>query len=124
MRFFTEASLDLAEDPELLHLMVEANFGAVFIGIESPNEASLRETKKIQNLRRGKTLAERIHTIQKAAPTRVSQASRPTAAAATGPALAVSLYDQVRDALPPLHDGSNDDYRELSSGQFVLVSGL
>jgi radical SAM superfamily enzyme YgiQ (UPF0313 family) len=66
MRFFTEASLDLAEDPELLQLMVEANFGAVFIGIESPNEASLRETKKIQNLRRGKTLVERIHTIQRA----------------------------------------------------------
>ena len=66
MRFFTEASLDLAEDPELLHLMVEANFGAVFIGIESPNEASLRETKKMQNLHRGKTLVQRIHTIQRA----------------------------------------------------------
>ena len=45
MSFFTEASLDLAEDAELLELMVNANFGAVFVGIESPNEASLRETK-------------------------------------------------------------------------------
>src|SRR5207253_1746316 len=33
----TEASLDLAEDPELVQLMVDANFVTVFIGIESPN---------------------------------------------------------------------------------------
>jgi radical SAM superfamily enzyme YgiQ (UPF0313 family) len=64
MRFFTEASLDLAEDPELLRLMVEANFGSVFIGIESPNEASLRETKKYQNVRKGATILNRVHTIQ------------------------------------------------------------
>src|SRR5207253_539916 len=31
--FFTEASLDLAEDPELLQLMVDANITSVFIGI-------------------------------------------------------------------------------------------
>ncbi len=66
MRFFTEASLDLAEDPELLELMVDANFGAVFIGIESPNEASLRETKKLQNVRAGTTILDRVHTIQAA----------------------------------------------------------
>jgi radical SAM superfamily enzyme YgiQ (UPF0313 family) len=66
MSFFTEASLDLAEDAELLHLMVEANFGAVFIGIESPNEASLRETKKLQNVRQGTTLLDRVHAIQAA----------------------------------------------------------
>jgi len=50
MSFLTEASLDLAEDPELLRLLAEANFGAVFIGLETPNEASLRETKKYQNV--------------------------------------------------------------------------
>ena len=33
--------------------MVEANIVAVFIGIESPNEESLRETKKFQNVREG-----------------------------------------------------------------------
>ena len=66
MSFFTEASLDLAEDPELLRLMVEANFGAVFIGIESPNEASLRETRKIQNVRKGTTILNRVHAIQEA----------------------------------------------------------
>src|SRR5438128_11091548 len=64
--FFTEASLDLAEDPELLELMVEANIISVFIGIESPNEASLRETKKFQNVRTGGTMLERLHRIQRA----------------------------------------------------------
>jgi len=66
MRFFTEASLDLAEDAELLELMVEANFGAVFVGIESPNEASLIETKKLQNVRKGSTILGRVHAIQAA----------------------------------------------------------
>jgi radical SAM superfamily enzyme YgiQ (UPF0313 family) len=64
--FFTEASLDLADDPELLELMVGANIHSVFIGIETPNEASLRETKKYQNVRQGGTILDRIHTIQNA----------------------------------------------------------
>ena len=50
--FFTEASLDLAEDEELMQLMVAANIVTVFIGIESPNEESLRETKKYQNVKK------------------------------------------------------------------------
>jgi radical SAM superfamily enzyme YgiQ (UPF0313 family) len=62
--FFTEASIDLADDPELMDLMREANFIAVFIGIESPNEESLRETKKYQNVREGGTLLEKVHRIQ------------------------------------------------------------
>jgi radical SAM superfamily enzyme YgiQ (UPF0313 family) len=62
--FFTEASLDLAEEPELRQLMVDANFLAVFVGIESPSEESLRETKKFQNVRKGAGLIERVHTIQ------------------------------------------------------------
>jgi radical SAM superfamily enzyme YgiQ (UPF0313 family) len=64
--FFTEASIDLADDPELMDLMVEANIIAVFIGIESPNEASLRETKKYQNVRDGGTMLEKVHRIQNA----------------------------------------------------------
>ncbi len=63
---FTEASIDLADDPELLHLMTEANFIATFIGIESPDEDALRETKKFQNVRAGGTLLEKVHRIQKA----------------------------------------------------------
>ncbi len=62
--FFTEASLDLADDPELLQLMVDANITSVFIGIESTSEESLRETKKFQNVRSGGTLLGRIHAIQ------------------------------------------------------------
>ena len=54
LTFFTEASIDLADDPELMELMVEANIISVFVGIESPNEASLRETKKFQNVRAGR----------------------------------------------------------------------
>jgi radical SAM superfamily enzyme YgiQ (UPF0313 family) len=64
--FFTEASLDLAEDEELMQLMADANVTSVFVGIESPNEAALRETKKYQNIRGGSTILDRVHKIQKA----------------------------------------------------------
>lgn len=64
--FFTEASLDLAEDTELMRLMVDANIVSVFIGIESPNEQSLTETRKFQNVRPAGTLVERVRRIQKA----------------------------------------------------------
>jgi radical SAM superfamily enzyme YgiQ (UPF0313 family) len=50
--FYTEASIDLAQRPELMKAMVKANFYYVFIGIESPSEQSLAEAKKYQNLRR------------------------------------------------------------------------
>src|SRR2546430_5850933 len=50
-QFGTEASLNLAQDNELLTLFPEANFAWVFIGIESPDEESLKETKKLQNTR-------------------------------------------------------------------------
>jgi radical SAM superfamily enzyme YgiQ (UPF0313 family) len=65
LTLFTEASLDLAEDDELMELMGLANFQNVFIGIETPNEESLRETKKFQNVRpRAGTLVERVHRVQ------------------------------------------------------------
>ena len=50
--FFTEASINLADDPELLDMMVTAGFDSVFIGIESPDEVSLTECHKIQNKNR------------------------------------------------------------------------
>ena len=50
-QFGTEASLNLAQDKELLTLFPQANFAWVFIGIESPDEESLKETKKFQNTR-------------------------------------------------------------------------
>ncbi len=65
LTLFTEASLDLAEDDELMELMALANFQSVFIGIETPNEESLRETKKLQNVRpNAGTLLDRVHRIQ------------------------------------------------------------
>ena len=50
-RFNTEASIDIASDLELMDLMVECNFNAVFLGIETPDEASLALTQKFQNNR-------------------------------------------------------------------------
>src|SRR5689334_19330702 len=49
--FITEASVNLAEDDELLGGMRRAGFRRVFLGIETPVEESLKETRKGQNLR-------------------------------------------------------------------------
>ncbi|MDZ8053459.1 MAG: B12-binding domain-containing radical SAM protein [Aulosira sp. ZfuVER01] len=59
--FATEASVDLAQDQELMDLMVACNFGAVFLGIETPDEESLTFTQKFQNTR--DSLSEAVHTI-------------------------------------------------------------
>ncbi len=59
--FFTEASVNLAEDPELMNLMVQAGFNKVFLGIETPVEEGLKECGKAQNLRR--SLSESVATI-------------------------------------------------------------
>jgi radical SAM superfamily enzyme YgiQ (UPF0313 family) len=62
--FFTEASINLADDEELMRLMVEAGFNQVFIGIETPAEASLAECNKRQN--RGRDLVADVKRIQRA----------------------------------------------------------
>ena len=49
--FGTQVSIDLADRPELLAAMVEANFLYVFIGIETPSAEGLKECRKYQNLR-------------------------------------------------------------------------
>lgn len=49
--FMTEASVNLAEDEELLELMAAAGFYAVFLGIETPDQDSLQVTRKLQNTR-------------------------------------------------------------------------
>ncbi len=49
--FMTQASIEAAEDEELIRMCADAGLDYAFIGIETPNEASLRETKKSQNLR-------------------------------------------------------------------------
>ncbi|MGH9343460.1 MAG: B12-binding domain-containing radical SAM protein [Terriglobia bacterium] len=60
--FFTEASVNLADDTELLQGMKDANFTRVFMGIETPVEESLKEAQKMQNTR--KNLVESVHRIQ------------------------------------------------------------
>jgi radical SAM superfamily enzyme YgiQ (UPF0313 family) len=59
--FGTEASINLADDDELLRLLREANFFTVFIGIESPDTGTLIAAKKKQNTRR--SIADSIHKI-------------------------------------------------------------
>ena len=60
--FLTEASLNLADDEELMQLMVEAGFDTVFVGIESPNEESLIECNKLPN--KGRDLVASVKKIQ------------------------------------------------------------
>ncbi len=61
LSFFTEASVNLAEDEELMALMVAAGFSKVFLGLETPSEDSLRECGKAQNLKR--SLSESVGII-------------------------------------------------------------
>lgn len=60
--FITEASINLADDPELMRMMVSAGFTSVFVGIETPAEESLAECHKGQNLRRN--LVESVRRLQ------------------------------------------------------------
>jgi len=62
--FFTEASVNLADDEELLQMMDQAGFTMVFLGIETPVEETLLMTQKAQNTK--KDLLESIRTIQSA----------------------------------------------------------
>jgi radical SAM superfamily enzyme YgiQ (UPF0313 family) len=59
----TEASVDLADDAELMELMQKANFNAVFVGIETPEEESLKSCGKVQNT--GKDLGEKVKILQR-----------------------------------------------------------
>ncbi len=58
--YITEASIELADDEELMELMVEAGFRMIFVGIETPDEASLEECSKNQNRRRDMLKSVRI----------------------------------------------------------------
>jgi radical SAM superfamily enzyme YgiQ (UPF0313 family) len=62
--FNTEASVDLAQDDELMQLMLDCNFNAVFLGIETPDADSLELTKKFQNTRG--SLEEAVQKINRA----------------------------------------------------------
>lgn len=62
LSFYTQTSVDMVRDEELLELLRAANFNSVFLGIETPRKASLAETKKTQNEKLD--LVEAVHKIQ------------------------------------------------------------
>ncbi len=66
--FFTEASVNLAEMPELMKAMTDAGFNMVFLGIETPNQNVLAQTRKLQNVKQGNPdyLSWAVKTIQEA----------------------------------------------------------
>lgn len=64
IRFNTEASVNLADDRQLMEMMVQAGFDTVFIGIETPDEESLAECNKKQN--KNRDLIESVKRIQRA----------------------------------------------------------
>lgn len=64
MGFLTEASVNLADDPELCRLMIQAGFKRVFVGIETPSVESLQECHKLQN--KGRDLVESVKILQRA----------------------------------------------------------
>jgi radical SAM superfamily enzyme YgiQ (UPF0313 family) len=61
--FNTEASINLADNEDLMHAMVEAGFDTVFIGIETPDEESLAECNKKQN--KNRNLIQSVKRIQR-----------------------------------------------------------
>jgi radical SAM superfamily enzyme YgiQ (UPF0313 family) len=61
--FYTEATVNLADDQELLQMMKQAGFDRVFLGIETPVQESLKEAQKMQNTRR--SLLESVRRIQR-----------------------------------------------------------
>jgi radical SAM superfamily enzyme YgiQ (UPF0313 family) len=63
MTFHTEASINLADDEQLMSMMAEAGFNMVFIGIETPSEESLAECGKKHN--RHRDLIEDVKRIQR-----------------------------------------------------------
>ncbi|NPV86452.1 MAG: B12-binding domain-containing radical SAM protein [Anaerolineae bacterium] len=62
--FITEASINLADDEELMEMMTRAGFKSVFVGIETPDENSLAEAHKNQN--KGRNLIESVKRLQRA----------------------------------------------------------
>jgi radical SAM superfamily enzyme YgiQ (UPF0313 family) len=64
MTFQTEASINLADDPELMEMMVAAGFDTVFVGIETPSAEGLEECNKLQN--RDRDLLESVQSLHRA----------------------------------------------------------
>lgn len=63
-RYYTECSINLADDSELMDLMVQAGFNQVFIGIETPDDFALQACGKQHNTSRN--LLDNVRRIQHA----------------------------------------------------------
>ncbi len=63
-KFYTECSINIADDPELMDMMVAAGFNQVFIGIETPDTSALEACGKRHNTSRD--MLENIKRIQRA----------------------------------------------------------
>jgi len=61
IEFYTQASLNIADDPALVELMTQAGFTKAFIGIETASKEALRASGKMQNLKGD--MIERIHSL-------------------------------------------------------------
>ncbi|MFP4344085.1 MAG: B12-binding domain-containing radical SAM protein [Anaerolineales bacterium] len=64
MSFQTEASINLADDLQLMEMMVAAGFDTVFVGIETPSAEGLEECNKLQN--RHRDLLESVQSLHRA----------------------------------------------------------
>jgi len=62
MHFFTQMTINVAKHDDILEMMADANFAGLFIGIETPNKESLKETKKVQNVHTD--ILRDVHKIQ------------------------------------------------------------
>jgi len=63
-KFYTECTINIADDPELMDMMVDAGFNQVFIGIETPDSTALEACGKQHNTSRD--MLENIKRIQRA----------------------------------------------------------
>ena len=62
--FNTQTSINLADDEELMSMMIETGFSSTFIGIETPEEKSLQDCNKVQN--KNRDMLQSVKKIQKA----------------------------------------------------------
>ena len=63
LTFSTQLTMTVRRDPELLPMLADANFDLLFIGIETPNKASLREVQKMQNIAGDLDMVSEVRTI-------------------------------------------------------------
>ena len=132
MAFNTQVSIDAARDAEIMQLLAEAGMTWVFIGIETPNEESLREAKKRQNV--GIDLGDQIqvffdHGIQVTAGMIVGFDhdgldifERQYDFAMSTPIPMFSLGALVAPAATPLHDRMEESGRLLKGGSEIAGS--